>query len=92
MFRSSFRFLAVCALSVAAAAVTSASLVVHATVAALHVARDWVIKVVTGPVDMQSVEPKRADPQLVRAAPFLARILKRERPRMEAGWRMCPST
>lgn len=93
MFRSSFRFLVACALSVAAACATVSTIAVHATVTAFHVGYEWFMKIFTGPVDVRAEALQLPVAKaLHRAAAFVARMAKRERPRMEAGWRMCPST
>jgi len=92
MFRSSFRFLAVSALSVAAACATLTTTIVRASAAVLYVGYEWFMKVFIGPVDVRAETLQLPVAKaLHRAAAFVARLLKRERPRMEAGWRMCPS-
>ena len=44
-----------------------------------------------GPTDMRSQQLATAEKPLHAVKSFSLRILRRERPRLEAGWRMCPS-
>jgi hypothetical protein len=92
-FRYCFSLLSCAVLACAAFAVSSVDHCVIAMVDTIKLCRDWAVKLVTGPVDMKrdGVQFNRPDPQLVRAQAFVARILKRDTVRVEAGWRMCPS-
>lgn len=92
--KSTFRTLMICAVMARLSFVSTVTdRCVLAATKAFYVVRDWAAKVFTGPIDMRrdAAQFNRPDPQLVRASSFVARILKRENPRVEAGWRMCPS-
>lgn len=77
MIRSVFRIVTACALGILAAFV---------------IGYEWFMKVLVGPACVRrDALPLPVAKALHRAAAFVARMAKRERPRMEAGWRMCPS-
>jgi hypothetical protein len=89
MFRSVSRF----ATLVIAAAASFAVATVHAVRVTAAYLRDWAFLGLenlhqTPAGEISSLPTVRR----VRAHAFVARLLKRERPHVTSGWRMCPST
>jgi len=74
---------------VASAAIALAAPVVHAAVSAYRVAKEWLLDgfKLLASTDTQT----RPTITRVQAKAFVQRILKRERPTVTPGWRMCPS-
>jgi membrane-bound lytic murein transglycosylase B len=88
MKRTFSRLLLVCAV-LASAALAVAAPVVHAAVSAYRFAKDWLV---TGFKLFASTETvSRPTIARVQAKAFVQRIMKRERPTVTPGWRMCPS-
>lgn len=56
-------------------------------------AKQWVFKVVVTGLAMAGSKPSGRRPVvlLVQARAFYTRLIRRDRPRMTDGWRMCPS-
>lgn len=73
-------------------AVAAVCVLATAALALYRRARDWTFDLVLKLVPA-SENPKRAPAVLiVRSRALAARLLKRERPTVTDGWRMCPST
>lgn len=94
MFRSSrfaFLSLAVCA---AAGAFVSAAVATRDYVVT-SVARVWnfAISAFVGAAQVQPKSPSQVQPcvALLAARSFVARMLRRDRPAVTPGWRLCPS-
>lgn len=96
MLRSRFGSIALLAAFAVGALCSTACIVFETVRAAARVAADWVtLHVLTA----ASLAPAKAgqvaktpERMLRAASSFTSRLIRRERPRIENAWRMCPST
>lgn len=94
--RSLFASIALVGALLAAAASSAVADVKLYVIEKAVAARDWLVAFVLAPTQMtqppagQLVQREPAV-LLVAARAFVARLLRRETPHIEAGWRMCPS-
>ena len=88
MKRTPYRLLLVCAV-LASAAIALAAPVLNAAVSACRYVKDWLV---TG-FKLLAATDTVTQPAITRvqAKAFVQRIMKRERPTVTPGWRMCPS-
>lgn len=82
-------FIASTAFHAAADAVSAGYRVVRAAVAATG---EFLLKLLVGPQPVdQGSDPRVAARSKAAFREFQAKIIKRERPKVESSWRMCPS-
>lgn len=93
MLRSRFAsLLAVAAISVLAAVSATVTATMRAVRDTVAFVRDWVYSGLENLHQTPAGEiSTKTTVQRVRAHAFVARLLKRDRPHVTSGWRMCPS-
>ncbi len=93
-----FSFLLSAAIALCASAFSGAADRMSSAVASVQETfsrcRDWVVSTFDSLVVALAAraEPSAPPVLMVKARQYTARLLKRETPRIEASWRMCPST
>jgi IS4 transposase len=92
MYRSLLKLAIVAVIALAACASTTFHAVAHAVTYARDAASSWLGEKVAAIATSGQAAERKPTVLRVAARSFVARLVKRETPRVEASWRMCPST